>query len=307
VFLWFAFGDVDFERLSERMKTLNLTFVIAALVATIGVQMLRAWRFVHLMNPLAPNGKAELLSIAHVGMFLIMFMPLRLGELARPYLLKRELEVPLSSGLGGAALERSLDGLCVALLFFVGTTFLGDAIEIPMLVRRAGWMTLVLFSSLLVVIVFSLKTQSQVEKIISTFARLLPTALEEKAFTIYRGVIDGFRTLPNFRSALTVIGITVSVWLLNALAFYSALLSFDWNLGFGAGLLLACILVIAIMIPAGPGFLGTYQAAMTLGLGLWGIGETDAAAYGLVVYPISLIVVVGFGVFGFIRLSSHKD
>ena len=49
-------------------------------------------------------------------MFLMMFMPLRLGELARPYLMRRKLGVALSSGLGAAALERTLDGLCVALL-----------------------------------------------------------------------------------------------------------------------------------------------------------------------------------------------
>ena len=55
-----------------------------------------------------------------MGMFLIMFMPLRLGELARPYLMKRELAIPLTSGLGAAALERALDGLCVALFFLWG-------------------------------------------------------------------------------------------------------------------------------------------------------------------------------------------
>lgn len=306
-FLWFAFDKVDAELLITRLQTLELGYVVAAVVATIGVQVLRAWRFARLMRPLAPNARLELLSIAHVGMFLIMFMPLRLGELARPYLLKRELAVPLSSGLGGAALERSLDGLCVALLFFIGTIFLGDQVEIPTLVKQAGWMTLALFSGFMVIIIFSLRTQSQVEKLIGVVTRLLPKAFERKAFAIYRGVVDGFRTLPDLRSGAIVVGLTVSVWLLNAFAFYSALLAFDWTFGFGAGLLLACILVIAIMIPAGPGFLGTYQAAMTMGLSLWGIGETDAAAYGLVVYPISLVVVVGFGAFGFLKLSSRKD
>ena len=285
---------------------LDLTFVAGALVGMVLVQALRAWRFAYLVRPLAPSSQRALLRIAHVGMFLIMFMPLRLGELARPYLMKRELKIPLASGLGAAALERTMDGLCVALLFFIGIWTLDPSIAVPDLLHQAGWMTLGLFGGVLTVILLSLAAQDHVESLMTVCFRPLTDGLQEKLLALYRGVIDGFRTLPDFSTALTVIGSTLSIWLLNALAFFSAVKAFGWELGFSTGLLLVCILVIAIMIPAGPGFLGTYQAAMTLGLGLWGISETDAAAYGLVVYPLSLLVVVAFGALGFWSSPSNK-
>ena len=297
--LWFVFRSVDFDELLERLISLDLVFVLGALIGMALVQAFRAWRFAYLVRPLAPNSQPALIRIAHLGMFLIMFMPLRLGELARPYLMKRELKIPLTSGLGAAALERTMDGLCVVLLFFIGISALDPSIEVPDLLHQAGWMTLGIFGSVLTVIVVSLVAQQQVERFMTLCFRPLPESVQQKLFELYRGVIDGFRTLPDFSSALTVIGSTLVIWLLNALAFFSAVKAFGWTLGFSSGLLLVCILVIAIMIPAGPGFLGTYQAAMTLGLGLWGVSETDAAAYGLVVYPLSLLVVVGFGAFGY--------
>ena len=297
--LWFVFRSVDIAQLLERLASLELVFVLGSLGGMVVVQALRAWRFAYLVRPIAPDSHRALICIGHMGMFLIMFMPLRLGELARPYLMKRELAIPLTSGLGAAALERALDGLCVALFFFVGIWSLEGTIDVPPLLYQAGWMTLGIFGSVLAVVIFSLVAQGQVERLFTFCFRPLPPGLQEKLFVLYRGVIDGFRTLPDLRSAVTVVSSTLIIWLMNALAFYSAIKAFGWSLGFSSGLLLVCILVIAIMIPAGPGFLGTYQAAMTLGLGLWGIGETDAAAYGLVVYPLSVLVVVSFGALGF--------
>ena len=70
---------------------------------------------------------------------------------------------------------------------------------------------------------------------------------------LHRGVMDGFKTLPDFKSASVVIGVTVVIWPMNALVFYLALRRLVGRLVLRLALL-ACILVLAIMIPAGPGF-----------------------------------------------------
>jgi hypothetical protein len=71
--------------------------------------------------------------------------------------------------------------------------------------------------------------------------------------------------------------------------------AFGWDLPVLAGFTLVCVLVIGIMIPAGPGNLGTFQGALLAGLAVFGVGPTDAAAYGVVVYPITLVVMLAFG------------
>jgi len=56
-----------------------------------------------------------------------------------------------------------------------------------------------------------------------------------------------------------------------------------------------CVVILGIMVPAGPGFLGTYQASIALGLSIFGMNTTEAAAFGLVMYPLTVLVVVAFG------------
>ena len=76
---------------------------------------------------------------------------------------------------------------------------------------------------------------------------------------------------------------------------YWLMCAFDWSLPVVAAFVLVCVLVIGIMVPAGPGFLGTYQAAIVTGLAVFGVNSNDALAYSLVAYPINLLVVVAFG------------
>ena len=155
-------------------------------------------------------------------------------------------------------------------------------------------------------IVSSLVAQEQVRAALAFCVRPLPTSVREKVLMLHRGVMDGFKTLPDLKSASVVIGVTIVIWLMNALVFYLALKAFGWSLGFETGVLLACILVLAIMIPAGPGFSRNLSSGVDLGAESLGVSETDAAAYGLVVYPLTLMVVSSFGAYGIGRAAGLR-
>ena len=70
---------------------------------------------------------------------------------------------------------------------------------------------------------------------------------------------------------------------------------FGWDVPFTAAFMTVCVLVLGTMIPAGPGFAGTYQASLTLGLSIFGLDANEAAAFGIVVYPANIIIIVSFG------------
>src|SRR5262249_11849207 len=80
---------------------------------------LRAYRWNHLLGPMGvtlPLGK--LLAISSVGLMAILALPARLGELARPALLRKKGRVSASAVLGTVAVERVVDGLIVSLVVF---------------------------------------------------------------------------------------------------------------------------------------------------------------------------------------------
>jgi uncharacterized membrane protein YbhN (UPF0104 family) len=55
------------------------------------------------------------------------------------------------------------------------------------------------------------------------------------------------------------------------------------------------VLVIGVMIPAGPGLLGTYQAAIMAGLSIYHVDKNVSAALSVVAYLGNLGVIVAFG------------
>ena len=112
--------------------------VLIFLLTHSALQAFRILRWNILIQPFAKVNTASLFRIGGVGMMLVLLLPLRLGEFARPYLLKNESGAPLSSGLGSVVMERAIDGLLVTFLFFVTTTVLGDRYEIPTALRTGA-------------------------------------------------------------------------------------------------------------------------------------------------------------------------
>jgi hypothetical protein len=73
---------------------------------------------------------------------------------------------------------------------------------------------------------------------------------------------------------------------------------FGFHLGLVASCTLLGALVVGVMIPAGPGMVGTFQGAVVLGLGLFASRATVAThgvAYANVLWAAQLVFQVGVG------------
>ncbi len=63
--------------------------------------------------------------ISSAGFMAIFALPMRLGELARPFYVSRERGARVSTLVGAVAVERIVDGLLISMLFFGG--YLGSS------------------------------------------------------------------------------------------------------------------------------------------------------------------------------------
>jgi glycosyltransferase 2 family protein len=79
----------------------------------------RMVRWGALVRPLGEVSWRDLLGASAVGMTAILLLPLRLGELVRPYVLARRTGISTSALLGTAVVERVIDGLVMTGLLFV--------------------------------------------------------------------------------------------------------------------------------------------------------------------------------------------
>ena len=103
----------------------------------------------------------------------------------------------------------------------------------------------------------------------------------------------GLQVLQGPRNILAVFGATVGYWGANALVIAGLAAACGMKLPWVAAPLVLCVLVFAIMLPSAPGFLGTYQAAVVMGLSLFDYPAAQGASFSMVLYPLNVGLVVG--------------
>lgn len=108
-----------------------------------------------------------------------------------------------------------------------------------------------------------------------------------------------FLTILDVRRMLLGTGLSVVVWTMEALTMKLLAIPLNVEIELGQGMLVLLLLNIGIAVPVTLANVGIYEAALVLGLGLWGIGTSEAIAIALSHHVLQLLAlllwVVAFG------------
>ena len=137
--VYLAFHDLDWPGLKTALKEADYFWLIPYFGSLAAIQIVRAWRWRYLLEPIAPRMPSSwrILTVSWVGFMAIIALPLRLGEMVRPYLISDPApakgkkgqkdsgkRLRMSAALGTIAVERVVDGLIVSIFLFVVFLFL---------------------------------------------------------------------------------------------------------------------------------------------------------------------------------------
>ena len=115
-----------------------------------------------------------------------------------------------------------------------------------------------------------------------TVVAFLALYLAQKRFLRLRAWLRelkrGFLVILDLRRFLLVVCLSVAMWTLEVLSMKIIAAPLGIDLQLGQGLFVLLLLNIGIAVPLTVGNIGTYEAALVLGLGLWGIGANDGVA-----------------------------
>jgi uncharacterized protein (TIRG00374 family) len=189
------FRHVDLSAIWTRMKGMNLYLYVLAFVVYYASFPLRAWRWKLLLvnagfeRSSLPTVR-KLTSILVINLFANCILPIRLGDVYRPYLLREDTGASYPKALGTVLAERVLDLLTVLFLliisgiglwrqsFFLPRLAIGVAVvALGVLVLGAMGRFGVSFSRLLPARVRSLYIPFQ-EGTLGSFRQLLPVGLQ---------------------------------------------------------------------------------------------------------------------------------
>ena len=307
VFLWLAARDLPFDAVEAYLASADpghLALWAAIFVAVYAVSHgARVVRWYQLVRPLGEVEPAKVHRIGAVGFTAIMLLPLRLGELVRPYLLARRSALSMSSALGTAVVERVVDGLVITgLLFATLATYDGErAIGFA---RTTGLVSAAIFVPALGVCLLALWRKAWTVALVERLIGVVSAGLASRLAGMLDAFIDGFRGLVAGGTAARFLGLTLLYWGANVASMWLlARYGFELALGPWEVATVMAILVVGIMIPAGPGLAGNFEFFLLRGLGLFlalelAAVEARAAAFAaaLHILQFAVIVVPGLGV-----------
>lgn len=277
-FLWLAARELDFDAV---MLFIELADPGQMALATAGFVVLyifchfsRLWRWLYLVRPLREKLSARLvLRVGAVGFMAILIFPLRLGELVRPYLLSRKADVSMSGVLGTAVVERVVDGLIVTgMLFATLATYEGNVdASATRTARVAGAISAAIFVPALVVCLLAMWRRDWTVGLVRRIGAILRVErITDRLAGLLDAFIEGFRALGRADYLGRFLAFSVLYWALNvASMWFLATYGFGFELTPWQMTAVLSLLVVGIMIPAGPGMAGNFEYFVVQGLALF--------------------------------------
>lgn len=289
-FLFLAFRNVPLADLGAALRRVHAGWLVVTIAISLMIMLFRTWRWQLELRPLERVPFGQLWVVTAVAYMAINLLPVRLGEVVRPWLLSRRSSVSMSNVVGNLVVEKTMDAVVTLLVILAG---LATIENLPPWVRTGARVPAV-GAVILVALVLLLywRGEAFVDR---KLLRFLPERFGGAVKRITGAIVAGMRVLPNPRLVLAVFLVSVLLWSLPILSSYVMMRAFEFQLPFSAAVVVFIFIGFGTALPNVPGMLGPYQYACILALGLFGIPQADALAYGLVLNAVQFLSIVGQG------------
>lgn len=296
--LWLTLRGKDLGAIWAEMRAADYRYLAPYLAILLGIHVARTVRWGLLLRPVTALPFARLNAVSAVGFMALMLLPFRLGELARPLLIADRQKLRTSAALSSIVVERAADGLFTGLLLVIALLSLPDGTPGIRVLRVGGVVVTGAFAVVLVFLAFAYLHRARAVRLAAAMLRPVSTRLADRVSGMLDAFIHGLRVLPGTRDVALFFGLTALYWGLVIWGMAILASGFGLRLGVAEASALLGILVVGIMIPAGPGMIGTFQGGIVVGLGLFfphDVVATRGVAYANVLWAANLFQVVGLG------------
>jgi hypothetical protein len=294
LFLWLAVRGVHWGEAAAALRGANYLWVLLMLPVTVWTLFVRAQRWRVFLQAVGVPPLRPLVSATNIGFMANMILPLRIGEVIRPVLLSRRAKLPLSGVLASVLLERIFDMFTILFLFGVSVSI----VTVSDQVRQWGWMLSGLALAVAAVIVLIRLQEKLALRIARRLADLLPEKVGDPAYGFAQGFVHALEMLDSPMAYVRAFAWSLYLWLAISLIYVFGFWAFHMDVPELRGALVMTTLVaIAVSVPSAPGFIGSFQLGCVLGLRIFGIDDSPALAFSLIVHLTQFVGVIGAGLY----------
>jgi uncharacterized protein (TIRG00374 family) len=300
--LYWMYRDFDFAEAKRIfLDEMNIWWLFASLIPITLSHVLRGLRWLITLKPLGYRPKVgdsiDSIFIAYAANVLVP----RVGEVSRCAVLTKYDKIPFSQSLGTLVAERLIDMLLVGV--FVCVMLLTQFDVFTSLFAKTGTND---FS--LAALFASPKTYLIIVGVVAgallLWWWLRNTTLYAKMKQLVRGFVDGLLSLKKMDRKGAFALYTLGIWVGYFLEFYIAFFCFPFTaeLSVVQALVIFAAISLAIIIPT-PNGAGPWHFVVISMMTLYGVSNTDASSFALIVHTFQTLGVIMLGAYGWIALQ----
>ncbi len=283
-----------FLREFRRVRIVPILIIVALIYLSLWIRAVR-WR--HLLPSHANISRRRLFDATAVGFTANLILPLRAGEIVRPWFLSRGQPLGFATGFASIVVERVFDAFVLMVLLGLSISRIE---ETPPFVRSGAIALAAVALSILALMIYAYFHSGRIVRLAewfldATVARVKPS-LAKKLLRMAHEFTEGLRGISNIKELALVLFWSVVLWLEISLLYHVGLLAFGvadpdpW-----IGVTVNVMIAVAIAAPGAPGFLGTFQLGCVVALALFGYSREFGLAYSVVLHATEVIPTVLLG------------
>jgi hypothetical protein len=305
VFLVLVFTNVDWQKMGAALRTANYLYVVPAFLLTFTGYLVRTVRWQIILAPTKRVSFASAFAVLMIGFTANNLLPARIGELVRAYALGRKEGLSKSLSLATIVVERVFDGVTIMGLL-AALSLVYDLPSWGQVLARGGALV---FGTAMVGILLLLVQEERTLRFLEILLRPFPARLGKAVQRIARFFIEGLHALRSGGSLLRIVGLSLLVWSLESASYLMLIMGFHLPIE-GVSRIYAAVFLLTVInlgniVPAAPGYAGSFEFFAIQALTTFNGGVTNEMALALaaVSHSYQYVLVTGFGLFFLWRLG----
>lgn len=250
--MWSQVGQVW-----DQLKGAHYLWVIPGVAVYFFGVWARTWRWHYMLRPVQRVPLGRLFPVVCIGYMGNNIYPYRAGEVLRAYVLRQKEGVSISASLATILAERVFDGIIMLLFVFLGLPFFPG---IPEDWRR--WVivfTLAFFGALGLFFLVAASPRRTEALYTWLIERVVPRRLRAPVQGVAERFVAGLRCLRSPRDLGMILITSCVIWLAETVKYWFVMHAFAFAVPFYILMLMNGVVNLFTTLPAGPGYIGTFD------------------------------------------------
>jgi len=282
IFLFLTLKEINFHKVWETLKNLNLYFTFWGVVLFLLANVIRGYRWKLMLKPVKDVSALSCIAAVYMDILGNNILPARLGDLWRSVAVKHKENLPITTALSSLVVERILDGLVILLGAFAGRWIFT---KVPSSMKQAiMYLTMGLLA---IILIFSIIYAIHEHRYKNSNSKI---ALQVKK------VVSALRFLGNVRNTVFIVLLSILSWTVEFYSYFYFLRAIGYHGHMSLALFVMVAVNIGVSIPSGPGFFGVFEYSTLLAFYAYSLPKELGLTYAFITHALRYIFgsLVGF-------------